>query len=1107
MFYLDRYKLVQLVLREAGRDRHLKRLETFLKETGFQIVGRKFRARWHQDPVFLQALSSPSNSRTLGNWFRGLSYRKKPESGWLEDLKQFPLEEKYRLHAIGAILSAPLDVHDSLSEDQAEVVMACLRGLFDSRTVEGIVYEDDAPRHSNMQAVVRSAVSTLRDVGSGAVMPIGTGTSSAIVSVPEDEPEGMQVTLVSALEARKRRYAVKLNGHLSGRCPDLKPDYVGFVGRLYEKFDGWMIVVANVDSVSQTTFLTPVAVCRKGRLLKMPFSGDESCVYPDVGMILARNAAELADTMLYMVKLETDDFEPCEFPVTDAAAKRFGIDLSFLRVVTPLLGKIALRYSVDCAQLLSRGRIMPVGASANHLMLTVFPANVKNQIRMPMDKLGAFVAKSVIDGSRLVVYTSPISEPDPSAQALVGQEVWLNVLHSLVGPFTLMSEKDGRLSVDLSEAFGSGNALIKLIPEGSSQYCLTSTRRIDGKNCAVTRVLTADETNISDVSLTGEYREFLERASFFLNPTSFSNGRYFQDGGSRAIASLPKPPPAQVQSGTKQKAEPDAEPSSAGAVKAKADAGETLHDDRAENTAARAERLPAAAPEEKSRQKPAPVAPAPEPSVPREKSSEAASGRSEQISGAGQDIGDFFKAERKRLLGEIESASSRFAETQKQGLEKIREECRKVQQTVDDSAKTAQKLNSTVSRLDGDVNGLIERFRNAIADSMTAGRMLDSLGAQSRSNEQKSYAERSRMLKNACESGSLSNLEGGALTDYLCSYIHAQRPSYSRNFIVSLAVLMAQNFITIFSGDPGCGKTSACTLLGHALGLTPDANEIDVDRFLMVSVEKGWTNRRDMFGYYNPLSGAFVSPDPRRQAFLRELHADHETGMDRLPYLLLLDEANLSQIEYYCTDFISMADKRNGNSQIALGDGTVCHVPDTLRILMTANADQTVESFSPRLLDRAWVVSMPEYRWDDKPGSHDPVDQQVIDWQKFVSTYGARVLDFEAQKVFESHIRDIAEFAQSIGIGFSPRTYGSIRAFFSGAIGHLQSQYGAYVPALDFAVAQKILPRVSGHGEAFRERLESFRKRCALNHFDESRRQLDRILARGDENVGFYQFF
>ena len=61
--------------------------------------------------------------------------------------------------------------------------------------------------------------------------------------------------------------------------------------------------------------------------------------------------------------------------------------------------------------------------------------------------------------------------------------------------------------------------------------------------------------------------------------------------------------------------------------------------------------------------------------------------------------------------------------------------------------------------------------------------------------------------------------------------------------------------------------------------------------------------------------------------------------------------------------------------------------------------------------------------------------------------------------------------------------------------------------ACDFAVAQKLLPKINGSGEAYRSALEAMRELAEERRWANSSRALERILTRGDANMGDYAFF
>lgn len=88
---------------------------------------------------------------------------------------------------------------------------------------------------------------------------------------------------------------------------------------------------------------------------------------------------------------------------------------------------------------------------------------------------------------------------------------------------------------------------------------------------------------------------------------------------------------------------------------------------------------------------------------------------------------------------------------------------------------------------------------------------------------------------------------------------------------------------------------------------------------------------------------------------------DAENSDSSYPLFIMLDEANLSPIEYYWADFMRLTDRSSySDSYINIGIEHELYVPKTLRFLATINTDQTTESLSPRLIDRACIIKLPK---------------------------------------------------------------------------------------------------------------------------------------------------
>ena len=84
----------------------------------------------------------------------------------------------------------------------------------------------------------------------------------------------------------------------------------------------------------------------------------------------------------------------------------------------------------------------------------------------------------------------------------------------------------------------------------------------------------------------------------------------------------------------------------------------------------------------------------------------------------------------------------------------------------------------------------------------------------------------------------------------------------------------------------------------------------------MVPVGADWTNREPLLGFPNALKEKdYVKPDNRVLDFI----IDANKNPDK-PYFLILDEMNLSHVERYFTDFLSVMESKN---KIALHSGDI----------------------------------------------------------------------------------------------------------------------------------------------------------------------------------------
>lgn len=347
------------------------------------------------------------------------------------------------------------------------------------------------------------------------------------------------------------------------------------------------------------------------------------------------------------------------------------------------------------------------------------------------------------------------------------------------------------------------------------------------------------------------------------------------------------------------------------------------------------------------------------------------------------------------------------------------------------------------------------------------------------------------------------------LIDYLIDKVKQYRPAYDRNAILNLFICMTQNFLTIFSGNPGTGKTSICNIIAHVLHLdhiTSETADCFVNRYVPISVERGWNSKRELIGYYNPLSKKIEKSNSDFYDALRILSVEKENS--KLPMLVLLDEANLSPMEYYWADFNNICDQ-DSNHDVNLGNDEHLYIPNSLRFFATINNDHTTEMISPRIIDRAFIVSLPAYKGSAVSGMdlHDDFDMKQISWKALKDCFHAG--DQKIQKEPSDILNEICDRFAAMYQEVSPRSRKAVETYCAVAQNVFERVQNAdpSIVALDYAVAQKIITKVSGNGDSYRDFLIQLNEFCKSKNLNMTSYQLDKIILAGDQALKYYQYF
>ncbi|CAL2104632.1 McrB family protein [Tenacibaculum sp. 190130A14a] len=173
---------------------------------------------------------------------------------------------------------------------------------------------------------------------------------------------------------------------------------------------------------------------------------------------------------------------------------------------------------------------------------------------------------------------------------------------------------------------------------------------------------------------------------------------------------------------------------------------------------------------------------------------------------------------------------------------------------------------------------------------------------------------------------------------------------YSDKLITRFVSSLLTKPFVILTGLSGSGKTKLAQAFVQWICQ-------EKSQYRIIPVGADWTNREQLLGYPNALKPEeYVKPDSGVIDLILQANANPE-----LPHFLILDEMNLSHVERYFADFLSVMES---NEEIPLyADGTVDNgvpsklkVPANLFIIGTVNIDETTNMFSPKVLDRANTI-------------------------------------------------------------------------------------------------------------------------------------------------------
>lgn len=340
---------------------------------------------------------------------------------------------------------------------------------------------------------------------------------------------------------------------------------------------------------------------------------------------------------------------------------------------------------------------------------------------------------------------------------------------------------------------------------------------------------------------------------------------------------------------------------------------------------------------------------------------------------------------------------------------------------------------------------------------------------------------------------------------------------YDDETLINFHTALKTKGLIILNGMSGTGKSKLVEIYAQALNIYTRT------QFKMISVKPNWTDDSDLIGFVDTINNVYRPAESGLIDILLEAEK-HEDDL----YLVCFDEMNLSRVEHYFSQFLSVLEmsaeykklrlynpelqNRIYNSNIYKPEITI---KDNILFVGTVNIDESTYRFSDKVLDRSnvinictttdfsrWILNkdanIEEYsikNYVDEAGRTYVEMKDFNSWIKDLKLPNPSSEDELKEIAFFNELnKELQKINSMFGIGY--RVLVQIYKYINNIPGFSFDIIDRR-KAFDYQVVQKIVPKIRGTYEQLNDLigqdgsiLELLDKYIDISEFDETRRML-----------------
>ncbi len=256
--------------------------------------------------------------------------------------------------------------------------------------------------------------------------------------------------------------------------------------------------------------------------------------------------------------------------------------------------------------------------------------------------------------------------------------------------------------------------------------------------------------------------------------------------------------------------------------------------------------------------------------------------------------------------------------------------------------------------------------------------------------------------------------------------------SYKEEDIAQFVAGLGSSKLSILQGMSGTGKTSLPKIFSEAI-----FGDCDI-----IEVESSWKDKNELIGYYNEFSSKFT---PKK--FTQSLYK--AKFMPDTIHFIVLDEMNLSRIEYYFSDFLSLMENEEDKREInllnvqlkevidgeekefkQLVDGHVLKIPTNVWFIGTANRDESTFEISDKVYDRAMTMNFTK-RASKVRSYEEPLAQRYLTYPVFIRLLNQAKNSYHFDCESSDLVKEVEKIVAPFNISFGNRIMNQIESFVS----------------------------------------------------------------------------